>query len=474
MKLKMSIAQLVLLSSVSLFSGEYGSDLEDDKNNNKKRDRSVFLVDEKDKEKHGDGKRETKKARTNGGDEDQASLFVDMSPLQILAFANSGNEEALKYLAEKALSGCYLSLAHKLNFFKYANILELATNNPGVLLLIIRSEMHDKYLKNAAIVMAEEASDDPVKNAMLGLLYQKGVGVEKDLDRSETLLIPAAEKGISWAQFALGKVYLKRAQMMLVKSISDSESEVEEKEYDRRQPREAVVKQLSDDAEEQSELLKEKASILFEAAANQGHAEAYRYSAELLEELRVRSYQGQIREWYQKAADLGDAVAQDYMTTWYYRDLHVLANYEKAIALARQALDQGYASALINLANIFENGDGVKEDAEKAAALYKEAAEHGHAIGLYSLARLYAVGFGVVKDEKKSIELISLAAHQGFAPAQCRLGIMYETGRGVSEDAARAYTLYQLAADQEDVLATEKIYEILRKYPDTWKNHYAK
>src|SRR5206468_613486 len=125
----------------------------------------------------------------------------------------------------------------------------------------------------------------------------------------------------------------------------------------------------------------------------------------------------------------------------------------RQVADLQKAADQGNADAQNKLGVRYQTGRGVPKDLGKAAALYQKAADQGNADAQNSLAVLYETGDGVPKDLAKAVELYQKAADQGYDFAQNNLGRLYENGQGVPEDLKKAAELYQKAADQGNTFA---------------------
>ena len=64
----------------------------------------------------------------------------------------------------------------------------------------------------------------------------------------------------------------------------------------------------------------------------------------------------------------------------------------------QRAAEQGDAGAQFNLGVIYENGEGVARDDKTAAQWYKLAAEQGNADAQYNLGLMYLWGRGIPKD----------------------------------------------------------------------------
>jgi TPR repeat protein len=63
----------------------------------------------------------------------------------------------------------------------------------------------------------------------------------------------------------------------------------------------------------------------------------------------------------------------------------------------RKAADQGDADAQNNLGPLYAQGKGVSQDQAEAAYWYRKAADKGHATARLNLGRLYEAG-GVAQD----------------------------------------------------------------------------
>jgi hypothetical protein len=79
--------------------------------------------------------------------------------------------------------------------------------------------------------------------------------------------------------------------------------------------------------------------------------------------------------WYRKAANQGDAAAQNNLGVMYENGRGGLAKDEvEAVRWYRKAADQGYSEAQVNLGRMYENGrGGLPKDPDEARRLYKES-----------------------------------------------------------------------------------------------------
>jgi TPR repeat protein len=192
--------------------------------------------------------------------------------------------------------------------------------------------------------------------------------------------------------------------------------------------------------------------------------------------------------WFRRAAEQGDAHAQYHLGTWYKEgknqgvpqddaqttfwrrkirawrayidsvDFHRSEHwrYAQAAFWYRKAAEQGSADAQDALGDLYNSGQGVRQDYAQAALWYRKAAEQGNDEAQDALGDLYDLGQGVPKDYAQAALWYRKAAEQGNADAQDSLGDLYDTGRGVPRDYAEAYFWYDLAAAGEEDSSDEE------------------
>jgi TPR repeat protein len=154
-------------------------------------------------------------------------------------------------------------------------------------------------------------------------------------------------------------------------------------------------------------------------------------------------------QWYAKAADAGDAIAQFRLgSLLFFGKNGVKKNEKVGLGWIRRAADQQNVEALYTLGQALERGDGVKKNPSEALALFTRTAELGFPLGQTKVGSLFAAGDIVARDERTAVSWFRKAADQGFAEAQYRLGDMYQQGRGVARSDAEADKWFALAAAQ--------------------------
>jgi TPR repeat protein len=153
-------------------------------------------------------------------------------------------------------------------------------------------------------------------------------------------------------------------------------------------------------------------------------------------------------KWYQKAADQGDARGQCWLGCSYYDGNGVKQDFDKAIELCQKSANQGDASGQCWLGSFYCDGLSVKQDCSKAIELFQKAANQGDAYGQSLFGNCYYCGHSIKQDYKKAIEWFQEAASQDSASGELYLGICYYYGRGVEQDYSKAVEWFQKAANQ--------------------------
>ena len=128
-------------------------------------------------------------------------------------------------------------------------------------------------------------------------------------------------------------------------------------------------------------------------------------------------------------------------------------DYATAAQEFKKAAEQGNAKAQNNLGTMYDNGRGVIQDDKEAVKLYRLAAEQGIAYAQINLGLMYANGEGVLQDDKEAVKWYRLAAEQGNADGQFYLGVMYGLGKGVVQDNVYRYMWFNIAASEGNQIA---------------------
>jgi len=84
----------------------------------------------------------------------------------------------------------------------------------------------------------------------------------------------------------------------------------------------------------------------------------------------------------------------------------------------RKAADQGNEWAQFNLGEMYEEGDGVPEDAAEAVKWYSKVADRDNQWAQHRLGKMFAKGEGVPKDDAEAYRWYLLAGAQGNRAAR--------------------------------------------------------
>lgn len=159
-----------------------------------------------------------------------------------------------------------------------------------------------------------------------------------------------------------------------------------------------------------------------------------------------KDYAHAFSEWIE-SAKAGDAHAQHGLGMLYELGQGVpYADPKAAADWYQKAAGQNYAPALNNLARLYADGRGVKQDVPKAIELWSKAADAGNTTARFNLGLQYAAGIGVKKDMKKAAEHLLQAAESGLPEAQFAIANYYRDGTGVPKDMDAARQWYDRAA----------------------------
>ena len=156
-------------------------------------------------------------------------------------------------------------------------------------------------------------------------------------------------------------------------------------------------------------------------------------------------------EWYHKAAEQGNAVAQYRLGLFFFQK----KDFSNAVHWYTEALDNKNTDpdlkekSLLRLGDCFYKGLGaIRRDYDSAVFFYEQAAKLGNVDAQIIVGNCYANGQGVKKDEKKAFKWISQAAEKGSAEAQNYLGEFFSKGIGVTINKKEAEKWYKKAAEQ--------------------------
>ena len=149
--------------------------------------------------------------------------------------------------------------------------------------------------------------------------------------------------------------------------------------------------------------------------------------------------------WYRKAADHGNAKAQNELGVAYYTGEGIDQSYAEALKWYRMAAEQGLVMAQNNLGILYEQlSQGSGPYSYEAHVWYERAAEQGLVQAQENLGRLYTIE-GLSQNYLKALEWYQKAADQGSVLGMEGVGKIYGEGLGTAQDYAKAAEYYSRA-----------------------------
>lgn len=128
-------------------------------------------------------------------------------------------------------------------------------------------------------------------------------------------------------------------------------------------------------------------------------------------------------------------------------------NLKEASYMYQRGADAGDAACMNNLANMYENGNGVSIDKVKAISLFQRAAELGDWKAQENLGKRYYWGMGVERDYLAAYKWFNLAVSQGSHEAEYLLGTLFYYGWGVQQDYSKAFQYFSEASSAKKMEA---------------------
>lgn len=169
-------------------------------------------------------------------------------------------------------------------------------------------------------------------------------------------------------------------------------------------------------------------------------------ASDLLKELEDIGVYQQAREGNKNAirqvhakANSGLVSAQVALGEMYEYGNGVKQDYKKAISWYLKAAKQGAADAQTSLGLLYFSGKGVAKDFGYAFEWYKKASDQGDAFGQYLLGRMYLEGQGTSQNYEYALQMIEKSAEEGWPQAQFHLAFIYSDGKITSKNNVLAY-----------------------------------
>jgi hypothetical protein len=113
-----------------------------------------------------------------------------------------------------------------------------------------------------------------------------------------------------------------------------------------------------------------------------------------------------------------------------------MGQYKEARQIWLELADLNNATAMINLANLYEQGQGVEQDDKQAISWLEKAATLNDERAQFQLGMAYENGKGVERNPNVAADWFEKAALNGDMNAQFNLGVMLATNYGKGLDSS--------------------------------------
>ncbi len=155
------------------------------------------------------------------------------------------------------------------------------------------------------------------------------------------------------------------------------------------------------------------------------------------------------REWFEKAARLGNPYTQYQLARLILADDGASQEeLEQAAAWLTKSAGAGLDCAQYALGKLYRDGRGVEKDILQAVTWFSEAAEQGNGLAAYALGKLYLTGEDAPKNMEAALRWLERSAGLGNQYALYKLGVVYLKGEDVPKDIDKAVEYLTASADQ--------------------------
>lgn len=295
-----------------------------------------------------------------------------------------------------------------------------AVASPNGQLINEMKEAFDGKDYNKVYQIGLRLPDDADAQYMMGQLYEKGLGVIKNLDEAMKLYSKASVQHHPAAMTAFG--YIAAAEY---------------KDYS-------------------------QAYMLFQEAADRGNSDAMVYLSSLYDKGDgVEKDTMESMKWLFKAADAGNSLAMGVVAMYYLNGYIVSEDPAEAMKWLLKAAEQNDSEAMRQIAYLYDEGVGVPQSFPNALKWLRKAADLGNIQAMVTIAEYYKDGAAGRKDLKESARWLLMAAENGSYEAMEKLGNYYEKGWGVTKSKEEALKWYRKAAEAGSSFAEEEYNRLL-------------
>lgn len=322
----------------------------------------------------------------------------------------------------------------------------------------------------------------------LGKCYDRGYGVEQDVDQAKKYYQSAESKGNNYAAYSLGNIFYYQEKdhetayehyrkgvsdqyrknpfgdyqfaVLSEKGIGRKEGEVQAEQYFEQALNGFIQldKDINDPKLEYrmgymfyqgigTEQDTEKALEYLKKATVKGHTYAEWMIGKIYLE---RGEKENGINWLKKAAEHENPLAQYTIGKLYLKGEEVEKDPMRAKELFQKAAQQEHEYAQYYLGKMYLLGEDTEQNIEEAVKWFEKASENGNQYAQYQLGKIYLTGIDGNQDMKKALEWLKKSAEQNNQYAQYMLGKIYMNGMGVEKNLQESVKWFEKSADQEN------------------------
>ena len=298
---------------------------------------------------------------------------------------------------------------------------------------------------------------------LLGKIHLNGHGVGKDFDKAREYFERADAIDSANAQFELAHMYeygkgmsvnIPRALEYYRKAAEKGDSDAQYKidihtgKLDKKDRNLDFEKALNYTYGYTSDVNFDKAIEYYQKAADQGDATSLYNIGFIYDLISTTKTANRSIEFYKKSAEMGNIYAQTTLSSKFFLGDGVDIDKTKSFYWEEKAALQGNVNSMKEVATNYYSGIGVSKNYDEAIRWYQKAVDQGDKESIYDLANMHRKGEGFDKDTDKAVELYTQAAQMGYGKAQDKLAKYYLSAIYVKRDFQKGFEWASKAAEQ--------------------------
>ncbi len=325
---------------------------------------------------------------------------------------------------------------------KAFSIAEEQANNGDEKAALLLGMLYDRGIgitqdPGKAIYWYQQAGKNPVSQFILGTYTLEGKNIALNKDKGMGLLHESAAGQFSYSDFNLAVLAYKDNKSFLPDLI---------KSYELGNNHAGIVLAdyyLAESTQNSDSSKLQQAKQIYAGLAEKGDSDAQLKLAYMLDKgLGSMPDPVSAQRWYTASAEQGNALGQYLLGQFYQVGQINEPDYNLAKDWFKKASAQ-LAKASVALGFLYETVD---DDYEQALQAYQKAANQGDVYGTYDLALMYEYGKGIPVDYQQAKALFTAASNKGFSEAMNQLATLYFYGLGQERNNQMALMWYKKAA----------------------------